>query len=91
MIWTLLTGGCCSEVTFTKINNRAQKWWSLYTSGRYSEVVVNSGLLYVTNHADVVQFSHLKIIWKIMSGLCSNVSLKEEPLHYFNTIAKSLK
>ncbi len=74
-----MTCGYCSEVTLSKTNNRAQKLWSLYTSGRYSKVVVNSGLLYVTNHADVVQFSHLKIILKIMSGLCSNVSLKVEP------------
>jgi hypothetical protein len=40
----LLTGGRCSEViNVIKVQNGTSKWWSLWTGGRYLEVVVCSG------------------------------------------------
>jgi len=44
-LWPLLTGGRCTEVALCYENwNWDPKKWSLQTSGRYSEVVVNSCL-----------------------------------------------
>ncbi len=44
-ILPLLTSGCCSEDSlFSKSGKYDSKKWSLKTGGRYSEVVVSSGL-----------------------------------------------
>ncbi len=45
ILWPLLTGCRCSEVTLgCKPKNGTPKWQLLQTGGRYSEVVVSSGL-----------------------------------------------
>jgi hypothetical protein len=52
--WPLLTGvtgGRCSEVIYViKASQGTKKWWSLWTGGRYSEMVVSSGLSVLLNY-----------------------------------------
>ncbi len=44
--WPLLISNRCSEVIYlVKIQHRTWKWWLLWIGGRYSEVVVRSGLI----------------------------------------------
>ena len=42
--WSLLTSGCCSEVDLVLKLLGRDLGWSLLTGGRYSEVVVSTGL-----------------------------------------------
>jgi hypothetical protein len=41
----MLTGGRCPEVIYEiKVPNGTSKWWSLWTGGRCSLMVIGSGL-----------------------------------------------
>ncbi len=61
----LLSGGRCSEIIYViKVPNGTTKWWSLQIVGRYSEVVVSSGLtVYSYIHTSYTQHTSTQFFY----------------------------